>query len=309
MALAKFGLAEKLAEIIRAGARLAREVADAADRPMFVAGSIGPLPRQPAARGAGRGDDRRAGREPAWTAGPISSSSRPSRTAHALERCAAAMRQSARRARSCSPSPIVEQGETASGEPVERMLAPLPDGCPQPIAWGMNCGIGPDGLLGAVERAVRRHPLPLVVQPNAGMPKEVENRRIYFCSPEYLTTYAKRFVGLGAAAVGGCCGTTPEHIREIARPSSRWPRAKVRPIVAAGGGGAGEDRPRRWPRSRGSAGGWPHGNGSRPSNCCRRAATTCASTMAKSQELHERGVDAINIPDGPRASSRHLARW
>ena len=58
--------------------------------------------------------------------------------------------------------------------------------------------------------------LPLIVQPNAGMPKEVDNRRIYLCSPEYLAEYAKRYVGLGAAAVGGCCGTTPEHIREIA---------------------------------------------------------------------------------------------
>ena len=103
---------------------------------------------------------------------------------------------------SCFPSPSSGNGETASGESVERMLAPLPAGCPQPIAWGMNCGIGPDGLLGAVEQAVRLTTLPLVVQPNAGMPKEVENRRIYLCSPEYLASYAKRYVGLGVVGRG-----------------------------------------------------------------------------------------------------------
>ena len=99
----------------------------------------------------------------------------------------------------------------------------------------MNCGSGPDGLLSAVERAVRLTTLPLIVQPNAGMPKEVDNRRIYLCSPEYLTEYAKRYVGLGASAVGGCCGTTPEHIRAIA--------AAIKPL------GADEiETGRSWPR-------------------------------------------------------------
>ena len=124
----------------------------------------------------------------------------------------------------------------------------------------MNCGTGPDGLLGAVEAAVQSASLPLIVMPNAGMPKEVENRRIYFCSPEYLTTYAKRYVELGAAAVGGCCGTTPEHIREIAQA--------VKPLAGRGPAdrGAGprprrRNSPRRWPRSRGWPAGWPTGNG------------------------------------------------
>ena len=75
--------------------------------------------------------------------------------------------------------------------------------------------------------------LPLVVQPNAGMPREVENRRIYFCSPEYLTEYAKRFVNLGASCVGGCCGTTPDHIREMARTIKPLSRRRTEPIVKA----------------------------------------------------------------------------
>ena len=103
----------------------------------------------------------------------------------------------------------------------------------QPIAWGLNCGTGPDGVLGAVEQAVAMTQLPLIVQPNAEQPKEVGNRRIYLCSPEYLTSYAKRFVSLGASAVGGCCGTTPEHIREMALAVKPLGRAHAKTSVIA----------------------------------------------------------------------------
>ena len=65
---------------------------------------------------------------------------------------------------------LAGQDESVAGEPIEHLLAPLPGEGPQPIAWGLNCGTGPDGLLGAVERAVRVIALPLVVQPNAGIP-------------------------------------------------------------------------------------------------------------------------------------------
>ena len=145
----------------------------------------------------------------------------------ALEQCAAAMRQ-------LPDVPFVlsfavvghvriglRRAGRADAGPAARRT------CPPPVAWGMNCGTGPDGLLGAVERAVRLTPLPLIVQPNAGLPREVDNRRIYFCSPEYLTTYARRYVELGAAAVGGCCGTTPEHIREVAQAVKPLARAQV----------------------------------------------------------------------------------
>ena len=95
------------------------------------------------------------------------------------------------------------------------MLAPLPAGCRAAGRLGHELRHRARRAAGAVEQAVRLTTLPLVVQPNAGIPREVENRRIYFCSPEYLTEYAKRYVDLGASAVGGCCGTTPDHIREV----------------------------------------------------------------------------------------------
>jgi homocysteine S-methyltransferase len=168
----------------------------------------------------------------------------------------------------------------------------------------MNCGAGPDGLLTAVEKAVRLTTLPLVVQPNAGIPKEVENRRIYFCSPEYLAEYAKRYVGLGASAVGGCCGTTPDHIREVVSMVKPLSRVKVRQVIAA----TAADVQPRTPA--------PLAEKSRLGArlALRQWITTVEllpprgydlrSTIEKAAALHQRGVDAINIPDGPRASAR-----
>jgi homocysteine S-methyltransferase len=300
VALAKFALAERLHEIVRAGAQLAREVADAADRPLYVAGSIGPLPSQPQYEATieemilEQMDGLMEG-----GADFILFETQPNRVA--LERCAAAM---ARRPEVpfVLSFTIVEAGETASGESVERMLAPLPSGSAQPIAWGMNCGLGPDGLLGAVERAVRVTDLPLVVQPNAGLPREVENRRIYLCSPEYLATYARRYVSLGVSAVGGCCGTTPDHIREVALAVKPLRRARVVPVATVSHV---EPKPSAPLAEKSQLGARLAG---------RQWITTVEllpprgydlrSTVAKAKALCERGVNAINIPDGPRASAR-----
>jgi homocysteine S-methyltransferase len=301
--LAQFGLAERLRDIHRAGAKLAREVAEEAERPVYVAGSIGPLPAQPQYEAA-LGDMVVEQVEALLEGGAdvIFFETQPSRAA--IERCADAMRRLPHVPFVLSFT-IVDHQESASGETLERMLAPLPADGPQPVAWGMNCGSGPDGLLGAVERAARLTRLPLIVQPNAGQPKEVGNRRIYLCSPEYLTSYARRYVELGAAAVGGCCGTTPEHIREIAAAIKPLARAqRTRPTVAVAAEAA-EQKPAAPFAER--------------SQLARRLAerqwvTTVellpprgydlAATIAKSKALAARGVSAINIPDGPRASSR-----
>ena len=226
--LAKYGLEDKVRRDQPPRARLAREVADAAGRTVFVAGSIGPHFEQPRRQAVAAMIVEQAAALREGGADFIIFETLSTR--QAMQECAEAMRQLPEVPFILSAA-IVGQDESASGEPIEAMLAPLPDDCPMPIAWGLNCGLGPDGLLGAVERAVKAVSLPLVVQPNAGVPKEVEYRRIYFCSPEYLTSYAKRFVGLGASAVGGCCGTTPEHIREIALAVKPLARRKT-PVAA-----------------------------------------------------------------------------
>ncbi len=299
--LEKYGLADKVREINRAGATIARRVADAAGRPVLVAGSIGPQATQWQSEGS---IEEMIAQQVAalWEGGAdfIMFETQPSRAA--LEQCAVAMRRQPEVPfiLSCM---VAGQGESVAGEPIENLLAPLPDAGPQPIAWGLNCGIGPDGLLGTVERAVRVISLPLVVQPNAGIPKEVDHRRIYFCSPEYLTEYAKRFVNLGASGVGGCCGTTPDHIREIARSikplSRRRTEPTVKPAAAVPLKPAAPLAEKSQLGRRLAAGEWVTSVELVPPR-----GYDLGSTVAKSRTLRERGVTAINIPDGPRASAR-----
>ena len=310
MALERFGLAERLAEIHRAGAKIAREVAQAAGRPVFVAGSVGPLP--PHAGYEGRVEPLILEQVDALMEGGadfIPFETQPNR--QSLEQCALAMRQRrdvcyvlsfaivAQAGGAAGESPA---GETISGESIERMMAPLPADAPPPVAWGMNCGTGPDGLLNAVERAVRLTTLPLVVQPNAGIPREVDNRRIYLCSPEYLMSYARRYIDLGAAAVGGCCGTTPEHIREMVAAIKPLVRARIKPVLKAETAQPKEPKPlaeRSRLASRLSRGQWVTSVELLPPR-----GYDLSSTIHQSKVLHTHGVDAINIPDGPRASSR-----
>src|SRR5690606_38774025 len=82
-------------------------------------------------------------------------------------------------------------------------------------AIGFNCSTGPQAVLEAIERLARVTSLPLSAQPNAGLPRDLGDRKHYVASPEYVGQYARRMVEAGARLVGGCCGTTPEHIAAI----------------------------------------------------------------------------------------------
>lgn len=301
VALSRFGLAERLADINRAGARLARSVADDAGRPVFVAGSVGPMPQQP--QFEDQIESMLVEQIQALLEGGadfILFETQPSRKA--IEQCARAMRNVPQVPYVLSFA-LVDHGETASGESVERMLAPLPEDCPPPAAWGMNCGTGPDGLLGPVEMAVRRVRY-LIVQPNAGLPKEVENRRIYYCSPEYLAEYAKRYVNLGAVGVGGCCGTTPEHICEVAKTVKPLQKARVHKVMLEPAPAV-EEKP-EVPFAERSRLAWKlaHHQWVTTVELVPPRGYDLSDTIAKSKLLHRHGVDAINVPDGPRASSR-----
>ncbi len=313
VALGQFGLAEQIHEINRAGARIAREVAHAAGRPVYVAGSIGPLPSQP------QYEDlisemvvEQAEALIDGGADFVMFETLPTRTA--VEAVAAAMRAAAGIpfAISCA---VMDNGESVAGEPLRRMLAPLPDDVPQPVAWGLNCGTGPDGLLAAAAEALRLTSLPLIVQPNAGQPKEVGYRRIYLCSPEYLTSYARKYVELGVSAVGGCCGTTAEHIRQIAQAVKPLARAQAKPVLSRPFGGASscptderaaaeQQEPVPLAQRSRFAQRVAHGKWVTTVELLPPRSYDLTGTIQKSQTLRAHGVDAINIPDGPRASSR-----
>src|SRR5206468_3920897 len=101
---------------------------------------------------------------------------------------------------------------------------------------GINCSVGPVAMLDAVERLRQVTTAPLSAMPNAGMPRNVEGRNIYLCSPEYMASYARKFVAAGVRFVGGCCGTTPEHIR-VMKSAIRASEARSK-VVAASASGA-----------------------------------------------------------------------
>jgi methionine synthase / methylenetetrahydrofolate reductase(NADPH) len=109
---------------------------------------------------------------------------------------------------------IDEEGRTAYGTDVEAVARSLEEWGADAV--GMNCSVGPAEILEAVERMAEVTRLPLVAQPNAGFPRTVGDRKMYLASPEYMARYARRMVEAGVRFVGGCCGTTPRHIRSIA---------------------------------------------------------------------------------------------
>ena len=80
---------------------------------------------------------------------------------------------------------------------------------------GLNCSVGPAVMLDAIETMAHATSLPLVAQPNAGLPRTVGDRKMYLASPEYMAQYALRMIDAGVRFVGGCCGTTPEHTRKM----------------------------------------------------------------------------------------------
>jgi homocysteine S-methyltransferase len=108
---------------------------------------------------------------------------------------------------------VDESGKTAYGTDVEKIATALTEWGADVI--GLNCSVGPAVMLDGIERMAEVTQLPLIAQPNAGLPRLVGDRKIYLSSPEYMANYAQRMIRAGARFVGGCCGTTHEHIKKI----------------------------------------------------------------------------------------------
>ncbi|HEX5386842.1 MAG TPA: bifunctional homocysteine S-methyltransferase/methylenetetrahydrofolate reductase [Gemmatimonadales bacterium] len=181
-------------------------------------------------------------------------------------------------------------------------------------AVGVNCSVGPAGVLEAVEKLAKSITLPISAQPNAGLPREIEDRKIYMASPEYMGTYAKWIVEAGARFVGGCCGTTPEHIREVAKfVRSVSPRHLG---VTATGTLTAMDATSAAPVPASATPPVPMAERSRLAAKLANGGfiTTVEIVPPKGvrpqpmfeqcRQLKAAGVDAVNVPDGPRAQSR-----
>jgi methionine synthase / methylenetetrahydrofolate reductase(NADPH) len=200
------------------------------------------------------------------------------------------------------------EGESPRGEPFPVLLQPLDQPGRKPVALGLNCGDGAASLLSAFEKLRTLSAYPVIIQPNAGLPKLIEGRTIYLTSAEYLATYAKRYLDLGARGVGGCCGVGPEHIRELARnvrPAAVSMLARPEPPPRHEGGSL---APLQLPAplsEKSSLGAkLARGQWVGSVEIVPPRGYQLNSTLEKAMQCKAAGVDAINIPDGPRASSR-----
>jgi homocysteine S-methyltransferase len=301
--LASFGLAEETETINRAAAELARR---AADGRAAVVGAIGPLglriePFGPTSRDEAFALFQRQvkGLLAGGVDGFILETFSDMDEVH----------EALRAVRSLSDLPVIAQmtigddGLTLYGTDPTTFTKQLADWGADVI--GVNCSVGPAGVLEAVEKMVKATDRPISAVPNAGLPKDVGDRKIYLASPEYMATFARRMIEAGARIVGGCCGTTPEHIKKIrdyvaSVVPRHQPAVLSRETVAAP---SGVEAVALALRSRFGAK-LARGELVTSVEIVPPKGVDPAPMFAQCRALKAAGVDAVNVPDGPRAQSR-----
>ena len=302
--LERHGCAESLREINLAGVKLAREAAKSFDA--FVAGSVGPIGTRIEPLGkVSREEAREAFRRQISALVEGGADLLILETFGYLEE----LHQAVLAARDVDPAvPVValvtidEEGNALDGSSPESYGPRLANWGADVV--GFNCSVGPVTLLDAVEQLRAITDIPLCAQPNAGMPRNVEGRNIYLCSPEYMASYARKFVAAGVKLVGGCCGTTPEHIRAM-KSALRVGEARTNRVVV-------KDVQKKTvpiaetPLARRSQVGAKIAAGEFVTMV--EIVPPKGSNPEKEIEgaafLKSVGIDAINVPDSPRASAR-----
>jgi homocysteine S-methyltransferase len=303
--LARHSMADQVRAINLAGARLAREAAKSFD--VWVAGSVGPLGIRIEPLGKTSFEEARAAfREQIEALVEGGMDLIILETFGYIEE----LHQAMLAVRDVSPKiPLVaqvtmdEDGNCLDGSTPETFAPRLEEWGADVI--GCNCSVGPVAMLEAVEHLRAATSLPMAAQPNAGMPHSVEGRNIYLCSPEYMASYARKFVAAGVRLVGGCCGTTPEHI-QMMKSALRVGEARAKAagtLVKEGSGPVAASAVPLEKRSRLGA-----------RLAAREFVTMVEIVPPKGTDIHKEiegarflksvGVDAINIPDSPRASAR-----
>jgi homocysteine S-methyltransferase len=306
--LTPYGLETRIADINRAGADLARAVAQ--DKAL-VAGSVGPLGVQIEPLGKLSYDEAKDSFKEqlqGLLAGGVD--------LIVLETFGLVpeLLQAVRAVRELDADiPLIAQvtinddGRLLSGAPLETFVKAIADQRVDVV--GMNCSVGPKAMLDALEDLRTMTRLPISVQPNAGLPQNIGGRNIYMTSPEYMAEYAKRFIQTGAAVVGGCCGTNPDHIKAIRRAVHALQPAKRLDVRIEALKVTAPETVKVYEK----------GDKSRLLNkLVRKEFVTLVELVSpkgvapvaqigRARKLHMFGIDAINIPDGPRASARMSA--
>ncbi len=197
---------------------------------------------------------------------------------------------------------VQEDGVTVYGTAAAVLAAKLDEWGADVI--GLNCSVGPAVILSALEKMAHVTERPLSAQPNAGLPREIAGRKMYMASPEYMAKHAQRAIRAGVRFVGGCCGTTPEHIRRIAdavhsvAPRRTLVHVQSQPEAAAPVPGTPLDARSNWGRRIAA------GELATTVEIVPPRGITPAKMLAGVRLLKNAGVDAVNVPDGPRAQMR-----
>jgi methionine synthase I (cobalamin-dependent)/5,10-methylenetetrahydrofolate reductase len=312
--LARHGLAAKVAEINTAGVKLARQAVehlkDKQAGEAWVAGSIGPLGVRLEPLGiTSLAEAREAFTEQIHALHAAGVDLLIIETMSALNEA----REALEAARETAPSlPVLvmvtvdDESNCLDGSSPQQAAALLTEWGAGAV--GVNCSTGPATVLTAIEAMRSATTLPLAAMPNAGMPRAVEGRNIYLCSPEYMASFARKAIRAGAQIVGGCCGTTPNHIRAM-RSAMRAIDAQTR-ITAHG---AAPELNTETPPA-------PLGERSRIGSLVERGefitlveivpprGIDCTKEIDGARMLAKLGIHAINVPDSPRASARMSAQ-
>lgn len=307
--LKAFGLAEKLRAINEAGVRLARE---AAGEKAFVAGAIGPLGAQIEPLGPlSFAETRAAFREQAEALIAAGIDLIVLETFYDVDEIREAIRAVREAA---SPEMVIvaqvtvnDDGSLRDGAGTETFTLILDE---LPVdAIGVNCSAGPKVVLETIERMAQYTRKPLTAMPNAGLPASIEGRNIYLCSPEYMAQYSRRFVQAGVRLIGGCCGTTPEHIKQICSEVRSLQPSQTRASVVESVKAEAQRLP-KYPIEAKSELGRKLAAGKFVAfvEILPPRGIDASKEIAGAALCRDHGIDCINVPDGPRASARLSAQ-
>jgi methionine synthase I (cobalamin-dependent)/5,10-methylenetetrahydrofolate reductase len=302
--LKKHGLEDRVHEINLAGARLARQEAG---RAVLVAGSIGPLGVNIEPWGQTSVEEAEqafAEQARGLVEGGIDLFILETFSdIHEIRQAIKAVQTAGRDVPLIAQMTIDEEGASLYGTTPDVFTKKLEEWGADVI--GVNCSVGPAAMLQCIEKMARLTERPLSAMPNAGIPRAVDGRNIYLCSPDYMAEYAKRFILNGVKIIGGCCGTTPAHIKAM-RGAIKALRPPQRVVLSVGG--PVEERV----QEKGIPAGQKSGLGQKLDEkkfvvsveIVPPRGFEAGQALASARLLKRRGVDCINIPDGPRASAR-----
>jgi homocysteine S-methyltransferase len=308
--LAAFGVAEKLRDINLAGVRIARE---AAKDTAFVAGAVGPLGVRIEPLGPTSFIEARAAFreqiEALLEAGVDLLILETFANLDELREAVLAAREAAGDSLAVVAQVTIDDfGHLPDGTDTETFTQ-LMDSWPVDVI-GLNCSVGPKATLETVEQMMTFSSKPMSAMPNAGVPQRVEGRNIYLCSPEYMAQYARRMLWAGVRIIGGCCGTTPDHIKLI-RSETR----SLQPVTKTLSATVEEPQVKAQalapvPMAEKSKLGRKLAEGKFVSfvEILPPRGIDATREIAGARLCAEHGIDCINVPDGPRASARMSAQ-